>query len=80
MVHSLLQFSERYSCHISSVGKIKFASLMANSGGTLYSIPFLFFALPLSGRSPPDMTEILLTGTLSLNHSVTNIKNCNMKH
>ena len=32
--------------------------------GAIY--PILLFSLPLSGRSP-DMTEILLTGTLSLN-------------
>ena len=37
-------------------------------GGAFKSISFFFFPLPVSGRSP-DMTEILLTGTLSLNSS-----------
>ena len=35
--------------------------------------PILLFSLPLSGRSP-DMTEILLTGTLSLNSIKTIIE------
>ena len=44
-----------------------FASLEVNLGGgwgQTFSLPFLF-SQPLSGRSP-DMTEILLTGTLPL--------------
>ena len=36
---------------------------MEDQGLLVY--PIFLFALPLSGRSP-DMTEILLTGTLSL--------------
>ena len=47
---------------------LKFASLEANLGGGwgLLVYPILLFYLPLSGRSP-NMTEILFTGSLSLN-------------
>ena len=69
VVHSLLQLSERWPCHIWPVGRMKFASLEANLGGgwgLRVFYPILLFSLPLSGKIP-DMTEILLTGTLSLN-------------
>ena len=48
--------------------RINFASLEANLGWGkgLLVYPILLFSLPLSGRSS-GMTEILLTGTLSLN-------------
>ena len=62
MVHSLLQLSE--PCHILFAGRIKFASLEANLVGS-FSRSHSFFLSP-SGRSR-DITEILLTGTLSLN-------------
>ena len=48
---------------------MKFASLEANLGGGgqgLLVYPIILFYRPLAGRSP-DMTEILLIGTLSLN-------------
>ena len=65
VVRALLQLSERWSCHIWLVYRMKFATL--GSGGLLV-YPILFFSLPLSGRSPmSDVTEILLTGTLNLN-------------
>ena len=41
------------------------------------SVPLFFFSLPLSGRSP-DRTEILLSGTLSLN-STNQIMNTNLQ-
>ena len=54
-------------CHIWLAGRMTFASLEANFVGGLGLLfkPILDFSLPLSGRSP-YMTEILLTGTLSL--------------
>ena len=78
MVHSLLQLSERWPCHIWLIGGMKCASLQANFDGgwgivfyliLLLSLTFslsLSLSLSLSGRSL-NMTEILLTGTLSLN-------------
>ena len=47
---------------------MKFASLEANLGvgPGLLVYPNFLFSLPLSGRSP-DVTEIMLTGTFSLN-------------
>ena len=74
-VHSLLQLSERWTCHtcIWLVGKMRLVSLEANVwvgwGLLVYSI--LLFSLLLSGRSP-NMTLILLTGTLSLCYSSFN--------
>ena len=70
-VHSLLQLSVRWPCHIWLVGRIKLASLKAifGWGWGLLVYPILLFSLPLSGRCP-DMTEILLTWTLSLNQSI----------
>ena len=66
-LQSLLELLAIWSCHISLVVRIKFASLTANVGlnqGLLvYPIPLFF--LPLSRRSP-DMTRILLTGMLNL--------------
>ena len=75
-VCSLLQLSERWPCHIRLFGNMKFASLVANSGGGRMkfasleanlggSLFFFLFSLPLSRSS--IMTEIMLTGTLSLN-------------
>ena len=64
MVRSLLQLSERWSCHIWPVGRMKFSSIETNFGEAFQYIPF-FFSLPLS-----DMTEIVLTGNLSFNRSV----------
>ena len=74
VVHSLLQLSER-PCHIWLVGRMKFASFKANLGWGwgLLVYPILLFSLPLSGRSP-DMTEILLTGTLSKLTQLINIQ------
>ena len=68
MLHSLQQLSERWLCHIWSVGRMKYASLEANLGvgQGLLDHPILPFSLLHSGRSL-DMTEILFTGTLSLN-------------
>ena len=56
------------ACHFGLVGRMILASLEANLGGGwgLFVYPILLFSLLLSGRSP-NMTEILLTGTLSLN-------------
>ena len=50
------------------VGWVKFATLKANFGGgrILLVYPILLFSLTLSVRSL-EMTEILLTGTYSLN-------------
>ena len=50
------------------VDRMKYALLKANLGGGqgLLVYPILLSFLPLSGRGP-DMTEILLTGTLSIN-------------
>ena len=55
-------------CHIWLVDRMKFASLETNlgEGWGLLVYPNLPFCLPLSGRSP-DITEMLLTGSLSLN-------------
>ena len=52
---------------------MKLASLEANFGGGwgLFVYPFLLFYLPLSGRRP-NMTETMLTGTLSLNSNKQN--------
>ena len=68
MVPSLLQLSERWPCQILFVDRMKNASFETNLGGdsVLLVYPIPLSSLPLSGRSP-DMTEILLTGTLSLN-------------
>ena len=46
------------------VSRKKVASLKANLGGGQLSIQF-FSYLPLSGKGP-DMTEILLSGTLMI--------------
>ena len=48
------------------IGRMQFTSFEANLGLGLLVYHILLFSLPLSGRSP-DMTEILLTGTLSFN-------------
>ena len=66
MVRSLLQLSGRCHRHIWLVDRMKFASLEANLGGGwgLLVYPILLFYLPL--HRCPAMTEILLTGTLSL--------------
>ena len=67
MVQSLLQLSERWPYHFRLVGKITFASLEANlDWGLLVFYSILLVSLALSGRRP-DMTSILLTGTLCLN-------------
>ena len=70
MVHSLLQLSERWPCHIWPVYRMKFATHEANFGwewGLLLNP--LLLSLPPSGRSPEsDITEILLTGTLNLKY------------
>ena len=63
VVRSLLQLSERWPCHIWHVDRMK--GKFAWGWGVLV-YPILLCYLPLSGRSPA-MTEILLTGTLSLN-------------
>ena len=69
-LRSLLQFSERWPCHIWLVGRMLFSALEANLGlgQGLLVYPILIF-LPLSWRSP-GMTEILLIGTLNLNQSI----------
>ena len=74
VVHSLLQLSERWSCHIWLVDRMKLASLESNLGGSrgLLIYPILLFSLPVSGRCP-DTAEILLTGTLP--HSFIHSKN-----
>ena len=56
------------SFHTWLVDRVKFASLDTNLGGGwgLFSLSYSFVSTSVSGRSP-DMTEILLTGTLSLN-------------
>ena len=66
VVHSLLQLSERWPGHIWLVGRMKFASFEANLGGFGALESSILFFLSLSLGSP-YMTEILLTGTLSLN-------------
>ena len=66
MVCSLLQLSQRWSCHTWPVGRMQFASLEANLDLGLLVYHIHLFSLPLSGRSP-DVTEILLTGTSSFN-------------
>ena len=66
MVHPLLQLSERWPCHIWLVDEVKFASHEAMWVGGLLFYPIFLFSLTLSGRSP-HMTELLLTGTLSIN-------------
>ena len=68
VAHALLQLSERWPCHVWLVGRMKFALLEANlcKGPGLLVYPILLFSLPLSGGTV-DMTEILLTGILSLN-------------
>ena len=57
------------------LGMMKFASLEANLDGDpdLFAYPILLLSLPVSWRSP-DMTEILLTGTFSLNSINESIK------
>ena len=55
VVHSLLQLTEKLYHHIN-----------LDLRSDLFTNPILLFYLPLSERHP-DMTEILLTGTLSLN-------------
>ena len=47
MVHPLLQLSERWLCHICSIGRMKFATLEANLGGGegLLVYPILLFSL-----------------------------------
>ena len=67
MVCSAAAFREM-ALHIWLVGRMKFASIVANLGGSwgILVYPTLLFSLPLSGRSL-NMTEILLIGTLSLN-------------
>ena len=67
MVHSLLQLSERWLCHIWFVGRMKFASLETNLDGAFKSSIAFFLSIPSLSRRSPDMTEMLLTGTLSLN-------------
>ena len=68
MVHSLLQLPEIWSCHIWLVGRMKFASLEAkmDGGQTLLVYPILLFHSASLLKSL-NMTEILLTGTYSLN-------------
>ena len=66
MVHSLLQLWMRWPCHIWLVGGMKFASLDANlSGGWGLLVYLILFTLSLPERSP-NMTDILLTGTLHI--------------
>ena len=62
-----MQLSERWPFHSWLIDRMKCASLEAifYVGWALLVYPILVFSLPLSGRSL-DMTEILLTGTLSL--------------
>ena len=62
MVRYLLQFSERWPCHILLLDRMKFASLEVSIGGGwgLLVYPILIFYLPLSGRSS-GMTELFLT-------------------
>ena len=68
MVHSLLQLPEIWPCHIWLVGRMKFASLEAkmDGGRTLLVYPNLLFHSASLLKSL-NMTEILLTGTYSLN-------------
>ena len=61
VVRSLLQISERWPCHTWPVVRMKFAPLGGKFGWDLLIYPILF-----SLRSS-DMTEILLTVTLSRN-------------
>ena len=66
LVRSLLQLSERWPCHIWLVGRMKFALLGANLGGSRYfSLSHSSFLSPCleGGGGGPSMTEILLTGT-----------------
>ena len=51
---------------------MKFASLEENLGGGLSVSPILLLSLPASGRRP-HKTEILLTGSLSLNSIKNNL-------
>ena len=55
----------KWSYHIWPVGRMKFTSLQANLGEirAFQSVHFFFLVLSLEGV---DMTEILVTGTLSL--------------
>ena len=67
VMHSLLQHSEICPCHILPVGRITFASHVANLGLGCDPLVYpILHLLPLSER-PLDMTEILLTETKSLN-------------
>ena len=67
-LRSLLELLAIWSCHIWLVVRINFASRAANLslGQGLLVYPILRFFLSPSRRSP-DMTGILLTGTLNLN-------------
>ena len=86
MVHSWVQLSEKRPCYIWLVGRMKLASLEAIKfgwGWGLLVYYILLFSLPLYCRHP-NMTEILLTGTLSLNsiinqhpqHNIMNLFAC----
>ena len=63
-----LRYSFQRDGIVMFVGRTKYASLEANFGGGLGLLFYPIFPdfLPLSRRSS-DMTEILLTGPLSLN-------------
>ena len=56
--------------YFESENELKFYNLEARSGP--FSLSFSSFSLPVSGMSP-DMTELLLTGTLSLKLNQSNI-------
>ena len=75
MVHSLLQLSETWPCHILFVGRMKFTCIKTNLGGCwdLFSLFHSSFLSPSLSEKSPDMTEILLTGTLFLNSSTSHI-------
>ena len=73
MVRCLLQLSERWHCHIWLIGRMKYTSFEANVGGVgaFESIPCFSFSL-CGGGGGPNMTEILLNGTLYLNSKTIN--------
>ena len=58
--------SQKWPCHIWHVDRMKFASSLEANKFWAFSLSILLFSLPLFGRNP-DIIEILLTGTLSLN-------------
>ena len=67
VMHSLLKLSERCPCHILPFGWMKFVSLEANFGLGCDPLVYPILHPLLLSERPPDMTEILLTETKSLN-------------